>query len=170
MLLSQVEFMIRCMELRITDLAHLPHSAHLALEVLLKESFPGDDEIIGVELARATDQRSGRCLVALHGREVVGAVLYRPPRYGSIFVVYLAVAPAWRRQRLASRLLDAITEVERAGRLELLVRRDNLAATALYRRGGLIPEVDPDLPSKAAVVRHVAVSHRAQVRSLLVAA
>jgi ribosomal protein S18 acetylase RimI-like enzyme len=140
--------MLRCMEPRITHLAHLTAPARPALEGLLTASFPADDELIGAELNRATDQRTGRCLVALHGSEVVGAVLYRPPRHGSIFVVYLAVAQAWRRRRLASRLLDAVTELEQTGRLELRVRRDNQVAHALYRRGGLTPEVGPDHPSE----------------------
>ncbi len=103
------------------------------------------------DLARASGflrdryaQRQSVLVIAEHGEQVVGFVqLY--PMYSSvqttpIFILNdLFVAPAGRRQRVGTRLLQAAAiaaQAAGASRLVLEAGRDNHAARALYRAAG----------------------------------
>lgn len=90
----------------------------------------------------------GHCLlVAIADGLIVGqcaAVIHRhPDKVTELYIDEVGVAPAYRRQGIAARMLDAICEVGRIeGCGEAWVGTDvgNIAARALYRRFAHKPE------------------------------
>lgn len=90
----------------------------------------------------------GRCdfLVAQAGEEVAGALAFeicRPagfrPAPGHAVVMALAVAPAWRRRGVASRLIADLRETlrgEDCASVVLYARPENKPALAFYRAMG----------------------------------
>jgi ribosomal protein S18 acetylase RimI-like enzyme len=126
------------MTARLVPLGHLDRLENAAVFSLLCGAFPTHpDDLITVELQRANNPQSGTGRVALDEAVPVGCVLARTLPPGRRFVVYLAVAPSHRRQRIASRLMDAV--VDNDALVELYVDTDNAAAHRLYRAAGLSP-------------------------------
>ena len=86
-------------------------------------------------------------LVALGGGQVVGQIAavvhYHPDKPTELYIDELGVSPAWHRQGIGRRLLDAMLELGRAqGCEEVWVGTDpdNTAAKALYgRRANGVP-------------------------------
>lgn len=121
------------------DISSLDERQLAALEVLLAKAFADEPtDLLHVEIQRASDPRLGHGLVATQAGRVVGAVLSRQPRAGSVFVVYVAVTPPLRRRGLARSLLDQLAGAG-GERMELFVSEGNVAAARLYRAGGLVP-------------------------------
>lgn len=124
------------------DIAALGDPQQAGLEELLTATFPTEPlDLLQVEVHRASSPRLGYGLVTVQDGQVVGAVLARQPRNGSVFVVYLAVAEPHRRRGIACSLLDELTAAT-GHRLELFVTDGN-AAEHLYRDGGLAPDQGP---------------------------
>jgi GNAT superfamily N-acetyltransferase len=126
------------MTARLVALGDLDLLQHAVVSSLLRGAFPTHpDDLITVELQRATNLQLGTGLVAVDESIPVGCVLARSLRPGHRFIVYLAVATSHRRQRIASHLLDAVVDTDTF--VELYVDNDNIAAHRLYRAAGLSP-------------------------------
>lgn len=110
---------------------------HDSLKGLLASTFADESrDLLDVEIARAMDPRVGLSLVTLVDGEAVAAVMARQPINDCRFVVYLAVADAWRRHGMARRLLDHLATLG-PSRFAMLVDENNHAAQRLYAVGGL---------------------------------
>ncbi len=79
------------------------------------------------------DYLSHRSTVAEHDNRICGFLVVRQTTPGEWEILNLAVAPSWRRQGVASRLLQEVLEQVR-GEMFLEVRQSNHAARELYRR------------------------------------
>lgn len=134
------------MEIVTLEIIELDEQQLHDLKQLLTAAFPTDpSDLLGVEIQRAGDPRLGRGLVAIKNGQIAGGVLARKPRGSSLFVVYLAVAPPYRRRGIARSLLKQLTSTS-CQRLEMFVTDNNVAAESLYRAGGLAP-VDGPAPT-----------------------
>ncbi len=104
---------------------------------LLHTCFPDHErDVIVVEVQRI---RQGYGFGALVGGQLVGVVTARRPLHGRVFVVYLGVAPEFRRRGIAQLLLTRLVDEAGGMELEMFVDRDNRPAEALYARHGLTP-------------------------------
>lgn len=115
-------------------------NAHL-LATVAGEVF--DHPVDDARLAAFVDQPQHLLCVALHDGLVVGqarAIVHsHPDKAPDLYIDNLGIAPAYRRQGLATRLLAEIVRLGRErGCRELWVctERDNEAARALYRSLG----------------------------------
>jgi ribosomal protein S18 acetylase RimI-like enzyme len=105
---------------------------------------PVDDDVLAEYLAAP----GHHFVVALAGGEVVGqaaAVVHRHAdlRPVELYIDELAVAPAYRRQGVARRMLDELFALGRelgCAEAWLGTEADNLPATALYEARGARPE------------------------------
>lgn len=67
--------------------------------------------------------------------QIAGVVHRHPDLADEMYVDNLGVAPGWQRQRVATRLIDALAQVARARGCETMwvaTEPDNVAANALY--------------------------------------
>lgn len=88
---------------------------------------------------RASSQETHQTFGAAWGEELVGlaTAIREPPRPAEL--VGMWVAPKWRRQGLARRLVDAVRAWQREGEeLLLWVAEGNLEARRCYERLGLV--------------------------------
>lgn len=100
-----------------------------------------DEPVDPARLARYVAAQGHLMLVALDGALVVGQVAavihHHPDKPTELYIDELGVSPAWQRQGIARRLMDAMLALGRnAGCEEVWVgtELDNAAANALYRR------------------------------------
>lgn len=78
---------------------------------------------------------SGPCLVAIRESQLAGFLLWRDLGAGESEILNLAVAPEFRRGRVATALLAELKS-RSAGTIFLEVRESNQAARALYQAAG----------------------------------
>jgi ribosomal-protein-alanine N-acetyltransferase len=79
-----------------------------------------------------------RFVVARTGAGLVGCVV-GDVQGGQSRVITICVDPEWRRQGIASRLLEEIESLLTAGNVILMVGTGNVGAQTLYRRRGYMP-------------------------------
>lgn len=107
-----------------------------ALHALDERCFPDPWSPAGWRLELQAPARAWR-VVRAEGELIAAAGAWFAPDVAH--VLRLAVAPAWRRRGLASRLIEllvALTRDRRRETLTLEVRASNTAAARLYRRHG----------------------------------
>jgi ribosomal-protein-alanine N-acetyltransferase len=121
-------------EIAVRRLAYSDLPAVLAIE---RRSFqtPWSLAMFVLELSKP----SGICLAAEGDEELIGYLVCS--RYADVWhLMNVAVTPAWRRQGVASRLLECLFEETGAdARYTLEVRTSNRGAIAMYRRFGFRP-------------------------------
>ena len=116
------------------------------LERVADEVF--DEPVDPARVAAYLATRGHFMLVALADGEVVAqvaAVVHRhPDKVTELYIDEVGVAPAWRRQGLARRMLDemmAIGRAEGCGEAWVGTEPDNVAARGLYEgHGGAVAE------------------------------
>lgn len=77
------------------------------------------------------------CLKAAAGRRSVGFIAANH-RAGYTHIVKIGVDPAWRRQGIATRLMQACEEQTNALRIRLRVHRNNAGAIQMYQKMGYV--------------------------------
>jgi ribosomal protein S18 acetylase RimI-like enzyme len=94
---------------------------------------------------------SGECVLALEGKEIVGAIAFHTHFFQCTFISLVVVAAHARRQRVASALIEAV-ELRMSGKkLFTSTNQSNTAAQALFQRvgfihSGVIENLDPGDP------------------------
>jgi ribosomal protein S18 acetylase RimI-like enzyme len=84
---------------------------------------------------RKAELRNGHCIVATHNHKVVAYVTFCPNGFiGRPFVPFLAVAPAYRRRGIATRLLAAVEKVVGSGRIFISTEETNQEMQLLLRK------------------------------------
>lgn len=109
-----------------------------ALHALDATCFPDPWPVSGWRLELRAPARAWR-VVQADGELVAAGGLWFAPDVAHL--LRLAVAPAWRRRGLASRLIEllvALTRDARRDALTLEVRASNAPAASLYRRHGFV--------------------------------
>ncbi len=121
------------MEIVPMSLIHVPAVAALERQCF---SLPWSESSIRGEL----DNPLSLWLVAVDGRQLLGYVGSQTV-LGETDILNVAVAPSYRRQKIAARLLERLLETLQARgvtKVSLEVRVSNAGARALYQRLGFV--------------------------------
>ena len=89
-------------------------------------------------LAEELENPNARFFVALCGEQVAGYIGAHNI-VGEVYITNVAVAPDYRRQSVATQLIERLVEISRAENAEFItleVRENNTSAQALYEKQG----------------------------------
>ena len=89
-------------------------------------------------LAEEIENPNARFFVALCGEQVAGYIGAHNI-VGEVYITNVAVAPDYRRQGVATQLIERLVEISRAEKAEFItleVRENNTSAQALYEKQG----------------------------------
>lgn len=89
-------------------------------------------------LAEEIENPNARFFVALCGEQVAGYIGAHNI-VGEVYITNVAVAPDYRRQGVATQLIERLVEISRAENAEFItleVRENNTSAQALYEKQG----------------------------------
>ena len=82
--------------------------------------------------------REGECLVACAGTDIAGFIITGRSFYGQWFIELLIVHPDYRRQGIATGLLQRIESACTGEKLFTSTNRSNTVAQAVYEKNGFV--------------------------------
>jgi ribosomal-protein-alanine N-acetyltransferase len=121
------------MELAIIEMAS-EHISSLAQIEKLCFSTPWSENALAEEI----ENPNARFFVALCGEQVAGYIGAHNI-VGEVYITNVAVAPDYRRQGVATQLIERLVEISRAENAEFItleVRENNTSAQVLYEKQG----------------------------------